>query len=117
MNNIELQNKGYAKYDMNNIELEDKRYAKDPNHFEYAKLKIFATEESDLHELTLMYIKTLNYNGAWDFDIKHIDNENLNIVTFKYNGTITALDAISKLHFQCMHKIKHTIKSEWRVNL
>lgn len=94
---------------MNYAELQDKRYAKDPNNYKYAKLKIFAAEKSDLYEITLTYIKTLNYNGAWDFDIKHIDEENLNIVTFKYNGTITAADAISKLHFNC----EYTIKSEW----
>lgn len=94
---------------MNNAELQDKRHAKDPKHFKYAKLRIFAAEKSDLHEITLTYIKTLCNNGAWDFDIKHVDNENLNIVTFKYNGTITAADAISKLHFKC----EHTIKSEW----
>lgn len=99
---------------MDNVELQDKRYVKDPNHFEYAKLKIYAAEKSNLHEITLMYIKTLNYNGAWDFDIEHVENENLNIVTFKYNGTITAADAISKLHFQCEHIIKHIIKSEWK---
>ena len=98
---------------MDNAELQDKRYAKDPNHYKHGKLKIFAAEKSDLHEITLMYIKTLNYNGAWDFDIDHIENENLNIVTFKYNGTITAADAISKLYFQSVHMIKHIIESEW----
>lgn len=94
---------------MNNVELQEKRHARDSNHFKNAKLKIFAAEKSDLHEITLTCIKTLNNNGAWDFDIEHVDNENKNIVTFKYNGTITAADAISKLRFQCAH----TIKSEW----
>ena len=95
---------------MNDAELQDKRYAKDTNKFKNAKLKIFAVEKPDLHEITMTYINTLNKNGAWDFDIEHIDEENLNIVTFKYNGTITAADAISKLHFHC----EHTIKSEWK---
>ena len=94
---------------MNNAELQEKRYVKDPNHFKYAKLKICAAEKSDLHEITLTCIKTLNDNGAWDFDIEHDDNENQDVITFKYNGTITAADAISKLRFQCVH----TIKSEW----
>ena len=91
---------------MNNAELQEKRHAKDPNHFKYAKLKIFAAEKSDLHEITLTCIKTLNDNGAWDFDIEHDDNENQDVITFKYNGTITAADAITKLHFQCVHTIK-----------
>ena len=94
---------------MNDSELQDKRHAKDPNNYKYAKLIIFAAEKRDLHEITLTYIKTLDNNGAWDFDIKYINEEKLNIVTFKYNGTITAADAISKIHFNC----EYTIKSEW----
>ncbi|MGN0598434.1 MAG: hypothetical protein ACI4JK_00955 [Oscillospiraceae bacterium] len=87
----------------------DKAHAKNPNDYESARIIIYAPDESNLHEITLTCIKTLNYNGAWDFAVEHIDKENLNIITFKYNGTITAADAISKLNFHC----KYTIKSEW----
>ncbi|MBD5138303.1 MAG: hypothetical protein HDT24_03195 [Ruminococcus sp.] len=98
---------------MNDKELKDKRHVKNPNNYKNAKLKIYAAEKSDLHEITLSYVKTLDNNGAWDFNIEHIDDENLNIVAFKYNGTITAADAISKLHFSC----KYTITSEWGIKL
>lgn len=84
----------------------DKARAKNPNDYEFARIIIYAPDESDLHEITLTYIKTLNNNGAWDFEIEHIDNDCRNIVTFKFNGTITALDAISKLHFHCEHSVK-----------
>ena len=103
----------YKKYKYIVAEWEEKRYAKDPNKFLYARLKIYAPEESDLHEITLTYIKKLYNNGAWDFDIQHIDDENMNIVTFKWNGGVITLDAMAELHFHC----EHTIESEWGIEL
>ena len=87
-------------------EIQDKRHEKNPNDYRCARIKIYTPEESDLHEMTLTYIKTLDHNGAWDFEIEHVKQENMNIVTFKYNGGIIALDAISKLHFHCEHSVK-----------
>jgi len=84
----------------------DKAHEKNPNDYKYARIIIYAPDESNLHEITLTYIKTLNYNGAWDFEIEHIDNEYKNVVTFKYNGTITALDAVSELNFHCEYSVK-----------
>ena len=84
----------------------DKAHEKNPSDYKIARIIIYAPDKSNLHEITLTYIKTLNYNGAWDFKIEHIDNEYKNIVTFKYNGTITALDAISDLNFHCEHSVK-----------
>lgn len=84
----------------------DKAHIKNPNDYEIARVIIYAPDESDLHEITLYCIKTLNNNGAWDFEIEHIKNDYKNIVTFKYNGTITALDAVSELNFHCDHSIK-----------
>ena len=101
----------YKRYEV--AEWEEKRHAKDPNNFHYARLKIYAPEESDLHEITLTYIKKLYNNGAWDFDVQHIDDENMNTITFKWNGGVCALDAIAELHFHC----EHTIKSEWGIKL
>lgn len=84
----------------------DKAHIKNPNDYEMARVIIYAPYKSDLHEITLTCIKILNNNGAWDFEIEHIENDYTNIVTFKYNGTITALDAVSKLGFRCNHSIK-----------
>ena len=94
----------YRKYII--AEHEDKAHAKDPYNYQYARLKIYAPIDSDLHEITMTYIKKLDNNGAWDFEIEYIDNDSKNIVTFKYNGTITALDAVSKLYFNCEHSVK-----------
>ena len=87
----------------------DQAHEKDPNKFWIAKLIVSAPDESDLHELTLFCIRVLDHNGAWDHKIEHIDNAGQNIITFKYNGTITALDAISKIRSNC----EHSIKWEW----
>ena len=84
----------------------DKAHAKNPDNYRNARIFIYAPDESDLHEITLYCIKTLDNNGAWDFDIERIYNDHKNVVTFKYNGTITALNAVSEVHFHCEHTIK-----------
>lgn len=72
------------------------QHRKDPNDFHYAKLKIWAPDESDLHEITLTCIKILDHNGAWDIETEHIENENANIIVFKWNGGILLVDAFEK---------------------
>lgn len=84
----------------------DKAHEKNLNDFKNASVIVFAPDESDLHELTLFCIRVLDHNGAWDFKIEHIDHEEQNIITFKYNGTITALNAISSIRSHCIHSIK-----------
>lgn len=81
-------------------------HEKNTNYFGNARVIVFAPDESDLHELTLFCIRVLDHNGAWDFKIEHIDNAEQNIITFKYNRTITALNAISKIRSHCVHSIK-----------
>ena len=90
----------------------DKAHEKDPDNYKCARLIIYAPDEDNLHEITDTYINTLNYNGAWDFEIKKDTEQHKNIVLFKYNGKITALNAIQKLHFHC----EHEIKTEWDIN-
>lgn len=81
------------------------QHAKDPDNFSCAKLKITAPDESDLYEITLTCIKTLDHNGAWDFQVEHSDNAN--IIVFKYNGGVIVSDALSKQpKFSCEHKIQ-----------
>ena len=64
----------------------DKAHEKDPENYEYAKLIIYAPDEVDLHETTLTYINTLNYNGAWDLQKKAgpegWDLDNIDILNF-----------------------------------
>ena len=84
----------------------DEAHAKDPNNYKAARVIIYAPDESDLYEITLCCIKTLCNNGSWDFEIEPVKNDHKNIVTFKYNGTITSLNAVSELNFHCDHSIK-----------
>ena len=85
--------------------LEEKQCAKDANHYQMAKFKVYAPDESDLHEITLTYIKTMDHNGAWDFEVVHMDKESTNIITFKWNGGVRLLDAMSKMpKFGCEYK-------------
>ncbi len=48
----------------------DKAHAKNPNDYEYARIIIYAPDASNLHEMTLTYINTLNYydhTAKWEF--------------------------------------------------
>ena len=84
----------------------DASHEKNPDNCRNARVIVYAPNDSNLHELTLFCIRVLDHNGAWDFKTERIDNENQNIITFKYNGTITALDAVSKIQSRCDHSIK-----------
>ena len=84
----------------------DQAHEKNSNNFKNARVIVSAPDESDLHELTLFCIRVLDHNGAWNFEIEHIDNTEQKIITFKYNGTINALNAISNIRSHCVHSIK-----------
>ena len=84
----------------------DKAHEKDPESYRRARVTVFAPDDSDRHEITRHCVKTLDNNGAWDFVTEYNDCEHKNVITFKYNGTITAADALSELHFRCEHSIK-----------
>ena len=78
-------------------EVMDKKHAKDPNKYSLGKLTITACDEDNLYEMTLVCIKTLNDNGGWDCVTEWYRENYKSIITFKYNGNITAFDAIGKL--------------------
>ena len=83
----------------------DEAHAKNPDKYSLAKIIIKAPDESDLHEITLTCAKTLDRNGAWDFELER-HNKETNIISFKYNGTITTLNAVSDLYFHCEYSVK-----------
>ncbi|WP_295153441.1 hypothetical protein [uncultured Ruminococcus sp.] len=91
----------------------EKQHAKDLNRFYYAKLKVYAPDESDLHEITLTCIKTLDHNGAWDIETEHIERENANIILFKWNGGVLLLDAFEKQpRFSCEHRMSLVLDAD-----
>ncbi len=88
--------------------IRDRRHEKNPNDFKTASIIISAPDESNLFEITQTYIKTLNDNGAWDFNLSY--SKGRNTIIFKYNGTIAAPDSIGKLNFNC----EYNVKSNWK---
>ena len=92
---------------MTSKEISEKRHEMDWNSFKNAKITVKAPAESERHEVVATLINTLSYNGAWDFSVEN--NNDTSAIRFKYNGTIAAADAISKLHFKC----ECSIQSEW----
>lgn len=92
---------------MTSIEISVKRHEMDWNSFKNAKITVKAPDESERHEIAATLINTLSYNGAWVFSVT--SNSSVETICFKYNGTIAAADAISKLHFKC----ECSIQSEW----
>lgn len=58
------------------------------------------------------YINTLCYNAAWDFHVTEglEGGEYRTVLTFKYNGTILAFNAVQKLHFGYAYRKEFT----WR---
>lgn len=87
----------YNKLVASGSEIMDKKHAKDPNNYRLGKLAISACDEDNLYEMTLVCIKTLNDNGGWDCVTEWYRDNYTSIIAFKYNGTITAFDAIGKL--------------------
>lgn len=82
----------------------------------YARLEITADNPENLHEITLTYIKALSGSGAWDFKITSPDG-GTNVVIFRFNGGVAAVDAVSKLpHFGCEYRVKADWKYEPDIN-
>lgn len=76
----------------------------------YARLEITADNLEELHEITLTYIKVLSGHGAWDFKISSSGGKT-NIVIFRFNGGVAAVDVISKLP---RFGSEYIVKSDWR---
>ena len=85
--------------------LEEKQCAKDVNHYQQGKLKIYAPDDSDLHEIMLNCVRTMDHNGGWDFELKHLDDEKAVIIYFKWNGGVRLADALGRQpKFSCEHR-------------
>ena len=82
-------------------EISDRAHHMDPSAYETARFTFYSQNQEELHEIVQTYINTLCYNAAWDFDITEgmEGREYKTVLTFKYNGTILALNAVQKLHF------------------
>lgn len=82
-------------------EISDRAHHMDLSAYETARFTFYSQNQEELHEIVQTYINTLCYNAAWDFNVtEETDGDGYKtILTFKYNGTILALNAVQKLHF------------------
>ncbi|MDE5894249.1 MAG: hypothetical protein K2H45_15145 [Acetatifactor sp.] len=82
-------------------EISDRAHRMDLSAYETARFTFYSQNQEELHEIVQTYINTLCYNAAWDFDVTEgmEEREYKTVLTFKYNGTILALNAVQKLHF------------------
>lgn len=56
--------------------------------------------QEGLHETVLNVINVLSYNAAWDFKTESdTDTRRIirTVISFKYNGTITAINSLNKI--------------------
>lgn len=96
---------------MNKNEFMMKHPSVEPDCFRRGKLRIHAEKTDELKGITEIYMKALNEIGAWDLATKSLKESKVRIVSFKYNGTIALMHAISKLRFPA----RYTVRTEWDI--
>ncbi|ADU22074.1 MULTISPECIES: hypothetical protein [Ruminococcus] len=96
---------------MNRNELMMKHPSVEPDCFRRGKLRIHAEKSDELKGITEIYMKALDEIGAWDLATKSLKESKVRIVSFKYNGTIASMHAISKLRFPA----RYTVRTEWDI--
>ncbi len=85
---------------MNAQEISDKRHEMNPLIYKNAQVILESYNQEVLHETVLHVINVLSYNAAWDFktesgsDARGISRT---VISFKYNGTITAVNSLNKI--------------------
>lgn len=96
---------------MNKNELMMDHPSVEPDCYRRGKLRIHAEKTDELNGITEIYMKALDQIGAWDLATKKLNNSKVDIVSFKYNGTIAFMHAISKLRFPA----RYTVSTEWDI--
>ncbi len=86
---------------MTKNEIDDKAHSMNLRNYKTASLMIFSQNKEELFEIVQTYINTLSYNAAWDFETfdDRVGTEYRTTLTFKYNGSIAACNALGKLKF------------------
>ena len=109
-----LRKRKKSKIKLENTVFSDKAHNMNLLDYKMASLIFYSQNKEELHEIVQTHINTLSYNAAWDFKITE-DTEGLEykvILSFKYNGTILACNAIGKLHFGYSYRRE----AKWRNN-
>lgn len=96
---------------MNTYEIADKAHKMNPLVYKEAQIILESFDEEILHEIVLTVINVLSYNASWDFKVENQKEHTLmrSVISFKYNGTITAATGLSKIEIPK----EVTMKSRW----
>ncbi len=85
---------------MNAQEISDKKHDMNPLIYKNAQVILESYNQEVLHETELNVINVLSYNAAWDFKTESDANTRgirRTVISFKYNGTITAVNSLNKI--------------------
>ena len=91
------------------MDYRDKAHDMNPLIYKNAQIILESFNQEILHETVLNVINVLSYNAAWDFktesdtDTKGITKT---IISFKYNGTITAVNSLNKIEISKEVKVQ-----------
>ncbi len=80
-------------------EIRDKAHDMNPLIYKNAQVILESYNQEVLHETVLHVINVLSYNAAWDFKTESdTDTKGIRrtVISFKYNGTITAVNSLNK---------------------
>ena len=95
--NVILKKTWLGLYDM---DYRDKAYDMNPLIYKNAEVILESYNQEGLHETVLNVINVLSYNAAWDFKTESdTDTRRIirTVISFKYNGTITAINSLNKI--------------------
>lgn len=84
---------------MTAYEIGEKAHEMNTSAYKEAQVILESFDEEVLYETVLTVINVLSYNASWDFKIENQKEGTLmrSVISFKYNGTITALNSLEKI--------------------
>ena len=86
--------------EVHDMDYRDKAHDMNSLIYKNAQVILESYNQEVLHETVLNLINVLSYNAAWDFKTES-DTDARGItrttISFKYNGTITAVNSLSKI--------------------
>lgn len=85
---------------LNAQEICNKRHDMNPLIYKNAQVILESYNQEILHEIMLNVINVLSYNAAWDFKTESdtdTTGTTRRVISFKYNGTITAVNSLNKI--------------------
>lgn len=86
--------------ELQDMDYRDKAHDMNPLIYKNAQVILESYNQEVLHETVLNVINVLSYNAAWEFNTESdTDTKGITrtVISFKYNGTITAVNSLNKI--------------------